>query len=298
MPQISIIIVNYKVKDLLDKALESLFEFNSDIDLDVIVVDNDSNDGSEDMVHTKYPQVRYVESGGNLGFAKANNIGYKIAKYDYILLLNPDTEFIEHDSLKKLIELFNVRENIGALACKLLNSDSTLQPSCRTLPTLASQIFVLLKIHNFFPYSIPTIRKYYMLDFDYNNEKKVEQVMGAFLLTHKSVIQNLDNVLLDEDYWLLFEEVDLCARIKEYGYDTIFTPITSIKHHKGESFKQEKILKNQKTFNTSLLKYFKKHKSKLTVLILRFFMILNFFIVRLVVIGAKLNILPKKKKYL
>lgn len=294
---ISIIIVNYKVKDLLDKALESLFKFNSDIDLDVIVVDNESNDGSEDMIKTKYPQVRYINSGGNLGFAKANNIGYKLAKYDHILLLNPDTEFIEPDSLKKLIEIFDSRVNIGALACKLLNSDGTLQPSCRRLPNLSSQIFVLLKLHNFFPYFIPAIRKYYILDFDYNSEKKVEQVMGAFLLTTKKVIESVGG-LLDEDYWLLFEEVDLCARIKEHNLDIIFTPITAIKHYKGESFKQEKILRNQKTFNASLLTYFKKHKSKLQVFILRFFMFLNWFIVRLVMLGAKLNILPKKKKYL
>ncbi|MDD4289733.1 MAG: glycosyltransferase family 2 protein [Patescibacteria group bacterium] len=297
MLQISIIIVNYKVKDLLDKTLFSLFEFNKNINLDVIVVDNDSNDGSEDMVHSKYPQVRYIESGENLGFAKANNIAYKLAKYDHILLLNPDTEFIESDSLKKIIEIFDSRENIGAIACKLLNSDSTLQPSCRKLPTLSSQIFVLLKLHNFFPRLILAIRKYYMLDFDYNSEKKVDQVMGAFLLTHKKVIEQVGG-LLDEDYWLLFEEVDLCTRIRKHGLDIIFTPITSIKHHKGESFKQEKILKNQRTFNNSLLVYFKKHKSKLRVLILRFFMFLNWFIVRLVVLFAKLHILPKKKKYL
>ncbi len=297
MSQISVIIVNYKVKDLLDKALESLFRFNTDIDLDVIVVDNDSNDGSEGMIRLKYPQVRYIQSGGNLGFAKANNIGYKLSKYEHVLLLNPDTEFIEDGSLKKLIELFDSRVDIGAMACKLLNSDSTLQSSCRRLPTLASQIFVLLKLHNFFPYIIPAIKKYYMLDFDYNSEKKVEQVMGAFLLTTKKVVESVGG-LLDEDYWLLFEEVDLCARIKETGLDIIFTPITSIKHHKGESFRQEKILKNQKTFNASLLIYFKKHKSKLQVLALQFFIALNWFIVRLVVVGAKLKVLPKKKKYL
>ncbi len=297
MPQISIIIVNYKVRDLLDKALESLFKFNTDIDLDVIVVDNDSGDGSEDMVNTKYPQVRYINSGGNLGFAKANNIGYKLSKYEHVLLLNPDTEFIESGSLKKLVELFDSRVNIGATACKLLNSDGTLQPSCRKLPTLGSQILILLKIHNFFPHAIPVIRDYYMLDFDYNSEKKVDQVMGAFLLTTKKVVESVGG-LLDEDYWLLFEEVDLCARIKKHNLDIIFTPITSLKHHKGESFKQEKILRNQKTFNASLLTYFKKHKSKLSVLILEFFLFLNWFIVRLVVIGAKLKILPKKKKYL
>ena len=297
MFQISIIIVNYKVKDLLDKALESLFRFNQDIDLDVIVVDNESNDGSEEMVSTKYPSVRYINSGGNLGFAKANNIGYKLAKYDHILLLNPDTEFIEYNSLKKLVELFDSRKNIGAIACKLLNSDGSLQPSCRKLPTLASQILILLKIHNFFPRLIPSIRKYYMLDFDYNSEMRVDQVMGAFLLTTKKVVESVGG-LLDEDYWLLFEEVDLCARIKEHKLDIVFTPITSIKHHKGESFKQEKILRNQKTFNASLLTYFKKHKSKFSVLILRFFMVLNWFIVRLVIVGAKLKILPKKKKYL
>jgi hypothetical protein len=195
---ISIIIVNYKVKDLLDKTLSSLFEFNKNIELDVIVVDNDSNDGSEDMVKNKYPQVRYVQSGGNLGFAKANNIGYKLAKYDHILLLNPDTEFIEPDSLKKLIEIFDSCENIGAIACKLLNSDGSLQASCRTFPTLSSQIFVLLKLHNFFPRLIPSIKKYYMLDFDYNSEKKVDQVMGAFLLTNKKIIEKVGG-LLDED---------------------------------------------------------------------------------------------------
>ncbi len=294
---LSIIIVNYKVKDLLDKCLSSLFEFNNDIELDVIVVDNDSNDGSEDMVKNQYPNARYIQSGGNLGFAKANNIGYKNAKYDHILLLNPDTEFIEHDSLKKLIEIFDLRENIGAIACKLLNSDGTLQPSCRTLPTLSSQIFVLLKLHNFFPRLIPPVKKYYMLDFDYNSEKKVDQVMGAFLLINKKVISSVGG-LLDEDYWLLFEEVDLCTRIRKHGLDIIFTPITTIKHHKGESFKQEKILRNQKTFNKSLLTYFKKHKSGVSVLILRFFMIINWFIVRLVLIASKLHILPKKKKYL
>lgn len=294
---ISIIIVNYKVKDLLDKCLSSLFEFNKNIDLDVLVVDNDSGDGSEDMVKTKYPQARYINSGGNLGFAKANNIGYKHAKYEHVLLLNPDTEFIEADSLKKLIEIFDSRENIGAIACKLLNSDGSLQSSCRRLPTLSSQIFILLKLHNFFPRLIPSIRKYYMLDFDYNSEKSVDQVMGAFLLTTKSVIESVGG-LLDEDYWLLFEEVDLCTRIRKRELDIIFTPITAIKHHKGESFKQEKILKNQKTFNNSLLIYFKKHKSKLQVLILRFFIVINWFIVRLVVIASKLHILPKKKKYL
>lgn len=297
MFQISIIIVNYKVKDLLDKCLSSLFEFNKNIELDVIVVDNNSNDGSEDMVKTKYPKVKYINSGGNLGFAKANNIGYKLARYEHVLLLNPDTEFIEFDSLKKLIEIFDSRENIGAIACKLLNSDGSLQSSCRKLPTLSSQIFVLLKLHNFFPRTIPAIKKYYLLDFDYNSEKKVDQVMGAFLLTTKKVIEKVGG-LLDENYWLLFEEVDLCTRIKGVGLDIIFTPITSIKHHKGESFKQEKILKNQKTFNNSLLIYFKKHKSKLQVLILKFFILINWFIVRLVVFGAKLKILPKKKKYL
>lgn len=294
---ISIIIVNYKVKDLLDKCLSSLFEFNTDIELDVIVVDNDSRDGSEDIVKTKYPQVRFINSGGNLGFAKANNIGYKLAKYEHILLLNPDTEFIESGSLKKLLQIFDSCENIGAIACKLLNSDGSLQSSCRRLPNLSSQIFVLLKLHNFFPRAIPSVKKYYMLDFDYNSEMRVDQVMGAFLLTTKSVIENVGG-LLDEDYWLLFEEVDLCTRIRKKGLDIIFTPITSIKHHKGESFKQEKILKNQKTFNNSLLIYFKKHKTKLQVLILKFFMFLNWFIVRLVVLGAKLKILPKKKKYL
>lgn len=266
---LSIIIVNWKVKDLLEKCLQSIFKESPDIDFacpagakrlcgEVFVVDNNSGDGSVEMVREKFPQVDLAASAKNLGFAKGNNLAIKKSRGRYILLLNPDTEILDN-ALEKMVRFMDADPECGIAGCKLLNPDLSLQPSVRTFPDFTSQIFILLKIHHLLPHS-KTMYKYLVQDFDYEKTQEVDQVMGAFMMIRREVIEKIG--MLDENFWIWFEEVDFCKRAKEGGFKIIYTPETKIIHYFGQSFKQAMGVKKQKDFNRSLSYYFKKHGTK------------------------------------
>ncbi len=255
---LSIIIVNWKVKDLLEKCLQSIFEQTKNISFEVFVVDNNSGDGSVEMVREKFPQVDLTASQENLGFAKGNNLAIKKSRGRYILLLNPDTEILEN-ALEKMVRFMDANQDCGIAGCKLLNPDLSLQPSVRAFPDLASQIFILLKLHHLFPYS-KTMYKYLVQNFDYGKTQEVDQVMGAFMMIRREVAEKIG--LLDENFWIWFEEVDFCKRAKIAGFKILYTPEAKIIHHFGQSFKQAMGVKKQKDFNRSLSYYFKKHGTK------------------------------------
>lgn len=252
---LSIIIVNWKVKDLLEKCLESIFEQTKNISFEVFVVDNNSGDGSVEMAREKFPQIDLTASAENLGFAKGNNLAIKKARGRYVLLLNPDTEILDN-TLEKMVKFMDTHPDCGIAGCKLLNPDLSLQPSVRAFPDLASQIFILLKIHHLLPHS-KAMYKYLVQDFDYEKIQEVDQVMGAFMMIRREVIEKIG--LLDENFWIWFEEVDFCKRIKNAGWKILYTPEASVIHHYGQSFKQVMGVKKQKDFNRSLSYYFKKH---------------------------------------
>jgi GT2 family glycosyltransferase len=255
---LSIVIVNWKVKDLLEKCIQSIFEQTKDISFEVFVVDNNSGDGSVEMVREKFPQVDLTASQENLGFAKGNNPAIKKAHGRYILLLNPDTEILDN-ALEKMVKFMDSNSGCGIAGCKLLNPDLSLQPSVRTFPTLTSQVFILLKIHHLFPHS-KAMYKYLVQNFDYEKTQEVDQVMGAFMMIRREVINKIG--MLDEKFWIWFEEVDFCKRAKEAGFKILYTPEAKIIHHFGQSFKQAMGVKKQKDFNRSLSCYFKKHGTK------------------------------------
>jgi len=252
---LSIIIVSWKVRDLLEKCLHSIFEQTKNIQFEVFVVDNASGDGSVEMVREKFPQVDLTASAENLGFAKGNNLAIKKARGRYILLLNPDTEILDN-ALEKMVNFMDAHPESGIAGCKLLNPDLTLQPSVRAFPDLASQIFILLKIHHLLPHG-KAMYKYLVHDFNYEKTQEVDQMMGAFMIIRKEVINKVG--LFDEKFWIWFEEVDFCKRAKEAGFKIFYTPEAKIIHHFGQSFKQVMNVKKQKDFNRSLSYYFKKH---------------------------------------
>lgn len=252
---LSIIIVNWKVKDLLEKCLRSIFEQTKDISFEVFVVDNNSGDGSVEMVRSRFPQVDLTASAENLGFAKGNNLAIKKSRGRYVLLLNPDTEILKN-ALEKMIHFMDSHRECGIAGCKLLNPDLTLQLSVRAFPDLASQIFILLKLHHLFPHA-KSMSKYLVQDFDYEKTQEVDQVMGAFMIIRREVLEKIG--LLDENFWIWFEEVDFCKRAKLAGLKIFYTPEAKIIHHFGQSFKQTMGVKKQKDFNRSLSYYFKKH---------------------------------------
>lgn len=273
---LSIIIVNWNVKDLLEKCLTSVYKETQNLDFEVIVVDNASSDGSVEMIKEKFPKVRLIANKKNRWFAGGNNQGFAEARGELILMLNPDTEILD-GAIGKMAEIMSGKiplnpplqkgeiSAIGILGCKLLNPDMTLQPSCRRLPRLTDQILILLKLHNFFPWLKP-IREYYMSDYKHNDTREVEQVMGACLMARKEIIDKIGG--LDEKYVSIFEEVDFCKRVTDAGWKICFTDKARVVHYKGQSFRQRKIIVNQKNFNHALLRYFKKHKPYWQYLIL------------------------------
>ncbi|HPI67148.1 MAG TPA: glycosyltransferase family 2 protein [bacterium] len=222
------------------------------------VTPNFSSDNLEIIINQK-----------NVGFAKANNqalnsvllvgTGRDLSRQqdNYILLLNPDTEFIS-DKILAAIDFMIKNKNIGILGPQLLNSDGTLQRSCRQFPKLSDQLLIQLKFYNFWPEKFKAARQYFMLDFNHDKNMAVDQVMGAAMLIKKEVIEKIG--LFDEKFWAIFEEVDFCKRAKDVGYQIYFYPAWQIIHHKEQSFKHWPSLRKQINFNRSLYHYFKKHK--------------------------------------
>lgn len=255
---LSIVIVNWKVKDLLEKCLQSIFKETKNISFEVFVVDNNSEDGSIEMVREKFPQVNLTASMENLGFAKGNNLAIKKSRGRYVLLLNPDTEILEN-ALEKIVRFMDEHLECGIAGCKLLNPDLSLQSSVRSFPDISSQIFILLKLHHLFPYS-KAMYKYLAHNFDYEKTQEVDQVMGAFMMIRREVLDKIG--LLDENFWIWFEEVDFCKRAKTVGWKILYTPEAKIIHHYGQSFKQAMGVKKQRDFNRSLSYYFKKNGAK------------------------------------
>ncbi len=255
MASLSIIIVSWQVKNLLKKCLESIYQNQVDIALEIFVVDNASNDGTAEMVKTNFPQVKLIANQKNLGFAAANNQALKSATGQYLLLLNPDTEIL-NGALKKMLDFLEASPKIGIAGCKHLNADRTLQPSVRRLPTFFPIFLMLIKITKVFK-NLKTIKKYLATDFDYQLTQPTEQVAGSFFLIRKKILEQVG--LLDENFFLWFEEVDYCKRAKDAGWQIWYNADASIIHHGGQSFSQQLTAKKQKMFFTSAWRYFKKH---------------------------------------
>lgn len=248
---LSIIIISWKVKALLQQCLSSIYAQNFIFPFEVIVVDNNSQDGTVAMVKTDFPKVNLTALPKNLGFAAANNLGIKQASGQFILLLNPDTKLID-SSLQKALNKMQTNPKIGILGCQLLNGDQSLQPSIRRFPVFSDHFLMMFKLHHLFP-----LKKYLAMDFNYEDEAEVDQVMGACMLISKETINQIGE--LDAKYYIWFEEVDYCLRAKQAGYQIIYFPQTQVIHYGSGSFKQVAGLKQQWLFSKSRLRYLRKH---------------------------------------
>lgn len=252
---LSIVILNWKVKELLRQCLISVYRYTDGLDFEVIVVDNDSGDGSAEMVREEFPQARLIVNDRNIGFAAGNNVGIREAKGEFVLLLNPDTELMDN-AFGAMVRVMRANPDVAVLGPTLLNSDRSLQPSVRRFPTPLSQALIMLKLHHVFARS-KTVMGYFSIGFDYLAPSSVDQVMGAAFMVRRSVFDRIG--LLDERFFIWFEEVDFCRRAVDAGLDVMYTPQARVIHHGGESFGQVFGPKKQRMFNGSLLKYIRKH---------------------------------------
>lgn len=251
---LSIIIVSWNVKELLKKCLQSIYDKTQGIDFEVIVIDNASTDCSCQMVTQNFRQVNLIAADKNLGFSKANNLGLHQAKGKYILFMNPDMEITEN-SFIKLIELMDSDNKIALCTCQLIYPDNHRQNNIKNNPGLCDQLLILLKLHHI--WQPDCLKKYLAKDFDYSKEQEVKQIMGAFILSKAEIIRRIGG--WDEDFYLWWEDLDLCKRIQNLGLKIVYTPITKVIHHEGQSFNQQMSVPKQKRFNRGMAIYFKKH---------------------------------------
>lgn len=265
---LSIIIVSWKVRDKLRKNLQSLFASETSKSFEVFVVDNNSQDGSVEMIQAEFPQVKLLAQTENLGFAKANNLAIKQARANFILLLNPDME-LKPNTLEQALSWADKNPQATVSGCKLIDQKANVIKQVRRFPRLFDQLMIVLKL----PHLMPAIVDDYLIkDFDYNKSAKVDSIRGAFFLINRSAYLQLSNnqePLLDERYFLWFEEVDFCRQVYQLGGEVWYNNTAECLDHVGSSFSQLHIGKAQNYFCDSMLKYFKKWESKADYLILK-----------------------------
>jgi GT2 family glycosyltransferase len=255
--KLTVIIVSYNVKEKLRDNLSVLLKSKTNFEFEIFVVDNDSKDGSSDMVKNEFPNVKLIENDENLGFAKANNQAIKQADSEFILLLNPDMRVMP-DTLQNMITWMEAEPWVSVAGCKLVDEGGNIIKHVRRFPNVWNQLVIVLKIPHVYPRSLD---RYLRKDFDYDKPAMVDSIRGGFMMIRRSLIDKIG--VLDERYFLWFEEVDYCktaGMIKndQPAGEVWYTPAAVCVDYVGQSFKQLSRAQAQKHFRDSMLKYFKK----------------------------------------
>jgi GT2 family glycosyltransferase len=230
MTDVTVCVVNWNTSSLLHACLLSVLGLETELDVEVIVVDNASDDGSVSMVRESLPQVTLIENDTNLGFAKANNQAIRQSSGEYILLLNSDTQFIEQDTLDRMVSQLTARPDAGVIAPQLLNPDGSIQRSVRKFPTIWGVFCHFSGIARVFRTS-PLFNDYLMEYWDHNELAEVEQPMGACLLIRREVLEEVG--LLSEEFFMYYEDVEFCWRVVQRGWSILFSPDAKVLHHGG-----------------------------------------------------------------
>ncbi len=254
---ISIIIVSWKVKEKLRTNLQSLLPSLVDLNAEVYVVDNASDDGTVEMLQSEFPQVKLIANADNRGFAKANNQAIKEASGNFILLLNPDM-LVFPETIKQMLVWAKSEARATVSSCRLVTESGQNIPHVRSFPGFFDQAAVILKLPHLFP---RILEDYLQAKFDYAQPARVDSVRGALFLINRSSWEKLTGQVkpfLDEQYFIWFEEVDFCRQVYKNGGEVWYSPVASCIDYVGQSFGQVKISTKQKYFQESMLKYFYK----------------------------------------
>lgn len=236
--QLSVIIVNYNVEFFLEQCLNSVYQALEHVEGEVFVVDNNSIDGSLEMVERKFPQVQLIANKDNVGFSRANNQALKIAKGKYHLLLNPDT-IVEEDTFKKVVDFMDENPDAGGLGVKMIDGKGNFLPeSKRGLPTPRDAFYKIFGLSRLFP-KTRRFGRYHLSYLDKDETHEIEILSGAFMLMRKDALDKVG--LLDEDFFMYGEDIDLSYRIVLGGYKNYYYPKTRIIHYKGESTKKSSV---------------------------------------------------------
>lgn len=260
MPALSIIIVNYNAESFLKQCLASIYEREHSFSFETIVVDNHSVDGSAAMVRKDFPQVSLLENSCNIGFAKGNNAGIAASTGRYILLLNSDTKILDA-ALEKLTNFLDTHREVAVVAPRLVYPDLMDQGVARTFPTPINVLFgrttLLTRIFPNNRYS-----KKYLLSRGHSSDEpfEVDWVSGACLMMRKEIIEAIGD--LDEKYFMYWEDVDLCFRIKKAGWKICCIPEARVIHYEGKSTSKKVSNRCIIEFNKGAYRYYRKYHIK------------------------------------
>jgi len=256
--KLSVIIVNYNVEYFLEQCLNSVYKALEHVDGEVFVVDNNSIDHSVEMVKEKFPQVHLIANKDNTGFSVANNQAMKIAKGEYVLLLNPDT-IVEEDTFKQVVDFMDAHPDAGGLGVKMIDGKGIFLPeSKRGLPTPSVAFYKIFGLSKLFPKS-KKFGKYHLTYLDNDEIHEIDVLSGAFMLMRKKTLDKVG--LLDEAFFMYGEDIDLSYRITIGGYKNYYYPKTRIIHYKGESTKKSSV-NYVFVFYNAMIIFAKKHFSQ------------------------------------
>ncbi len=270
-PDLSIIIVNWNVRDLLRACLESIERGRGNLDVEVIVVDSASSDGSVAMLTADFPWVTLVACSENVGFPKGNNLGIAKANGRYILLLNPDTVVLDN-ALTVMLSYLQSHPDVGIVGAQLLNADGSVQSSRRRFPTLATAFFESTWLESLAPAAL--LARYYARDLPDDQTADVDWVTGACMMAPRTAVAAIGG--LDEAYFMYSEELDWCRRFKDADWRVVYLPAAQIVHYVGKSSEQAVVARHI-NFQRAKLRYFRKYHSRLAAGLLRSFLLLNYF---------------------
>ena len=312
MVDLSIVIVSWNVKDLLGRCLTSLLadaaggghatpldsperetqppdrktlahkrQPGAGLEVEIIVVDNASNDGSPDMVREQFAHVRLLASNSNLGFVRANNQGAAASTGRYVLLLNPDTE-VPGGTLARMVTHMDQHPDIGTLGPRLVGPDGQVQPSRRRFPTLTTAFLESTVLQQCFPHN-RVLERYFIQDRSDDEEQDVDWLVGACLLIRRETWEQVGP--LDENIFMYSEELDWCRRAKTAGWRVVYVPWAKIVHHEGQSSSQV-VPARHIYFQSSKVYYFRKYHGAVASETLRLFLLAT-YVFQLVVEAAK-----------
>ncbi len=264
---LSVIIVNFNVRQFLENALTSLVRAMEGIEGEIFVVDNASDDGSTEMVKNKFPGVHLISNEVNRGFARANNQALQLATGEYLLLINPDT-VVQEDTLRVMLGFFERNPDAGLAGCTILNPDGSLQLSCRrSYPTPWVAFTKITGLSTLFPKS-PVFGKYNLTYRDPDGTYPVDAISGSFMMMTRQAYSRVGG--LDEVFFMYGEDLDWCYRVREAGYRVYYVHETQIVHYKGESTRRSNI-DEVRVFYGAMELFVQKHfqGSPVLVLVLR-----------------------------
>lgn len=253
---ISIIIINWNSAGYVRKCLQSVAENLRGLEFETIVIDNGSFDSCGKIVLDEFPDVRFIQSEDNLGFAKANNLGSEKSTGEYLLFLNPDTEILD-GAIQGMASLIRCLPRAGVLGCRLLNSDGSTQTSCvQAFPTVFNQMFDSDMVNRWLPV-LTTGR----IGYNEKNPTPVQVISGACMMIKKTVFEEVGK--FSPEYFMYTEDLDLCYKVREAGYLNYYTGAFSIIHHGGGSSNQ----RNENSYaniqmRESIFKFLKKTRGK------------------------------------